>query len=268
MKKRIVMLMVALGLGSMSSLMVSAAPEGFYDITIDYNYDGAPEGEAFELEEDECIEEPDIPVRDGYVFQGWYTDSECNALYNFDTEIAEDISLYAGWKEEGDTAADYIFEAEYTDLTGIAGGGFSSNPMGKDLIGNGADASNGGYLAWLCKEGCKITFEITSDQAAEAVLEVRLGANVDFAMNPEKYTICVNDEKIVYDEISLQMNQKLKNYELGVISLKEGTNVITFETTNSDTPAAGLFAVAPTIDYMKLSTDAVLTWEPKEENMQ
>lgn len=40
---------------------------------------------------------PDIPVREGYTFDGWYLDGE---KFDFDTEIREDITLVAQWTEE------------------------------------------------------------------------------------------------------------------------------------------------------------------------
>ncbi|MGD9910725.1 MAG: InlB B-repeat-containing protein, partial [Candidatus Izemoplasmatales bacterium] len=42
---------------------------------------------------------PDLtvtPLREGYTFNGWYTDSDCTSLYQGE-ELIEDIILYAGW---------------------------------------------------------------------------------------------------------------------------------------------------------------------------
>lgn len=45
-------------------------------------------------------EEPEeIPVKAGYTFTGWYTTSECTELYDWDTEVVEPVTLYAGWSE-------------------------------------------------------------------------------------------------------------------------------------------------------------------------
>ena len=37
------------------------------------------------------------PVRDGYSFDGWYTDRNCTKLYSIDTPVYSDFVLYAGW---------------------------------------------------------------------------------------------------------------------------------------------------------------------------
>lgn len=43
-----------------------------------------------------------IPVitRNGYTFDGWYTDPGCTTAFNFDTKITKEITLYAKWTKE------------------------------------------------------------------------------------------------------------------------------------------------------------------------
>ena len=57
------------------------------------------------------------PVRSGYVFMGWYTDSACTVRYDYPGTISEDITLYAGWTEMsmGDTY--YGFQLDPTVYT-------------------------------------------------------------------------------------------------------------------------------------------------------
>ncbi len=51
-----------------------------------------------EVEDGEKATEPDpAPTADGFVFGGWYTEPECTNLYNFDTPVTADITLYAQW---------------------------------------------------------------------------------------------------------------------------------------------------------------------------
>lgn len=44
------------------------------------------------------IDEPEVPIKKGYVFTGWYADSSLLTLFSFDKPIDADITLYAGWK--------------------------------------------------------------------------------------------------------------------------------------------------------------------------
>ena len=41
---------------------------------------------------------PEAPVRTGYVFSGWYTDTACTRVYDFTTMPDENIALFAKWK--------------------------------------------------------------------------------------------------------------------------------------------------------------------------
>ena len=45
--------------------------------------------------------EPANPHEDGFVFDGWYTDAMCIVPFDFDSEISQDITLYAKWTPEG-----------------------------------------------------------------------------------------------------------------------------------------------------------------------
>ncbi|MBO4516260.1 InlB B-repeat-containing protein [bacterium] len=38
------------------------------------------------------------PTRDGFIFQGWYTDSEYMTKVNNTSEFTDDVVLYAKWK--------------------------------------------------------------------------------------------------------------------------------------------------------------------------
>lgn len=41
--------------------------------------------------------QPDDPTKDGYIFDGWYSDSELTTAYTFSTMSLENITLYAQW---------------------------------------------------------------------------------------------------------------------------------------------------------------------------
>lgn len=59
------------------------------------------EGSAVESQEiidGLTAEKPLDPTRFGFEFEGWYTDQDFTALFDFDTPITEDITLYAKWK--------------------------------------------------------------------------------------------------------------------------------------------------------------------------
>ena len=51
----------------------------------------------------ETITEPAAPTRDGYTFNGWYTDPEYNEKFDFSTTVTSDMTLYAKWAPGGGT---------------------------------------------------------------------------------------------------------------------------------------------------------------------
>ena len=53
---------------------------------------------------------PDNPTREGYTFDGWYTDAGLTKLYDFDSRVNESFTLYAKWIEK-------IRTAPFTDVT-------------------------------------------------------------------------------------------------------------------------------------------------------
>ena len=48
----------------------------------------------------EMVEEPEVPTREGYAFDGWYRDQNTTEPWNLDTDkVAESMTLYARWRE-------------------------------------------------------------------------------------------------------------------------------------------------------------------------
>lgn len=45
----------------------------------------------------ECVIKPADPIRDGYVFGGWFKDNELTVAYDFADEVMGNITLYAKW---------------------------------------------------------------------------------------------------------------------------------------------------------------------------
>ena len=43
---------------------------------------------------------PQDPVKEGYIFTGWYIDSACKTPFDFTKELKADTTVYAGWQEE------------------------------------------------------------------------------------------------------------------------------------------------------------------------
>ena len=55
------------------------------------------EGTKVLVEKGDPVSLPITPVKDGYVFDGWYTDIELNNKYDFNTPVMNNLTLYPKW---------------------------------------------------------------------------------------------------------------------------------------------------------------------------
>lgn len=68
------------------------------------------------------LAEPTAPTKDGFKFDGWYTDKELKTAYDFDTKVTKSFTLYAKWTEiekdpENDNPVDTDkWENPFTDV--------------------------------------------------------------------------------------------------------------------------------------------------------
>lgn len=246
-----------------------------------YNYTGAPNGGVYleqTVKKNYKPQKPADPERKDYMFSGWYADAACTTPFNFDARLTTaGKEAYAKW------LSIYTFEAEYVDLEGKMGFGFSVNLSGTDLImkDNGtSQASNGYYVTGLYYEGAFIEFNINSNKAVDdAVVIMRVQAEYDDkTFNPDKFAVTVNDVSLDYDEFTITTldedsrsddRRPFFDVQLNDLAvLEEGANVIRMTTTNDVTHGNTRKGDAPMIDCIYVASDAVLTWEPKTSNIK
>ncbi len=66
-----------------------------YLITFDTN--GGSSVQSMRKDYASAINSPNDPIREGYTFDGWYSDSDLTTSYVFDTMPSHDVQLYAKW---------------------------------------------------------------------------------------------------------------------------------------------------------------------------
>ena len=251
----------------------------------DLNYSGAPAPTVVKVIQKQAVERPADPVREGYSFIGWTVDKETqNEYYDFTRHFTADTTLYAKWGTAGSPKA-YRFEAEYSDVItkgviGMQGATYSGGQAGKGLIqeddGHATKASNGYFVHFLYVKGNNLKFEINSDVATTAKIDMRLSAEYKqtFSISSaggegvSKYPVKVNDQAIDYGTITftnvpLQGEgwKEFADYQLGVdIPLVAGKNVIEMITDNDDLLYGTANATAPMIDCITIETNATLSW--------
>lgn len=65
--------------------------------TITFDSRGGTDVAPQELQYGDTIQEPEAPTREGYSFDGWYSDDALGTLWDFDTPVNDSMDLYAGW---------------------------------------------------------------------------------------------------------------------------------------------------------------------------
>lgn len=75
---------------------ILAKPEEGWHIVCFYSLGGSVTAPV-EVYEGETTEKPEDPVREHYIFGGWYTDEICQTEYDFSTPVTADLSLFAKW---------------------------------------------------------------------------------------------------------------------------------------------------------------------------
>lgn len=256
--------------GKNVTFYINVAEKGA-EVTFELNYDGAPEAQKEAARQGKGVEAPEIPVRDGYTFDAWYTDAACTVPYVQENAIEGETTIYAGWKSLKTGAETYTFEAEQTSLLGKEGPGMSGSASGASMIVNDAtnlDASNGKYVSYLYKKGLSLDFYLASSEAvSDAVLTLRVAAEMDnISLSPDNYTIEVNGQPVMFDAIALEKGAKFADcIVIQNVALQVGANTIRLVTNNSVNPMGegmGTYqGTAPMVDCIKLTTTAVVTWD-------
>ncbi|MBE7042374.1 MAG: hypothetical protein E7399_02650, partial [Ruminococcaceae bacterium] len=69
----------------------------YYSVT--FNTDGGSKITSQRLRRNAKATEPAEPTKDGFEFEGWYTDKEYKNAYDFTAKVTKSITLYAKWVE-------------------------------------------------------------------------------------------------------------------------------------------------------------------------
>ncbi|PKL22868.1 MAG: hypothetical protein CVV48_00275 [Spirochaetae bacterium HGW-Spirochaetae-4] len=194
----VTLLVLAIGL-----LLVSCPAEGVELYQVIFNSQGGSDVASVDAAKGMSIPEPDTPVKEGYLFDGWYEELEYLNAWNFNTDTVEsNMTLYAKWTADtyaityhanGATAGlapavgtkthdiDFSLSVNIGDLerTGYAYSGWNTQAdgLGTDYAAGGAYTANAAitlYAKWTAD-----TYAIT----------YVLNSGTNDAGNPATYTI-------------------------------------------------------------------------------
>ncbi|MBQ8945470.1 MAG: InlB B-repeat-containing protein [Lachnospiraceae bacterium] len=74
-------------------------PADSYTVSFDLNGKPGTAPDVQVVNKDGKAVRPDDPTAAGFSFKGWFLDAKCTKLYDFDTPVTGNTTLYAGWEE-------------------------------------------------------------------------------------------------------------------------------------------------------------------------
>ena len=67
--------------------------------TVKFETNGGSEIKDVSVSRGNKLTKPDAPTKNGYTFDGWYTDKELTVAYDFNATVVKNLTLYAKWEE-------------------------------------------------------------------------------------------------------------------------------------------------------------------------
>lgn len=81
--------------------------------TVSFNSNGGSVVSSAKVKKEGTVSAPAVPMKDGFVFEGWYTDKELTQKYDFSSVVTMSFTLYAKWTEKEAEAATGL---KFTDV--------------------------------------------------------------------------------------------------------------------------------------------------------
>ena len=187
-------------------------------------------------------------------------------------------TIYLTINEPLQAPANGRFEAEYINLKGKNGTGYSSSPEGKDMIDTnppaGVTASNGAFINYMFNASITLEFVIYAEEAASNVkLYAALGSEFGTTtLTPTEFGVYTYEGEdtsgtkttINYGSARVDGGDhytSFNEYQLGTVNLVQGWNVIQLAVHDNELRGPELIG-GPAVDYIRLDTTVTLKWIP------
>ena len=90
-----------------SNITVSSRPSGggggggsvSSNCVVSFDTNGGEKIESVTVVKNQTLKAPQEPTKEGYIFDGWYTDKEFTTEYDFSSKVTKSFTLYAKWTE-------------------------------------------------------------------------------------------------------------------------------------------------------------------------
>ena len=145
---------------------------GTKEYTVTFETNGGNTVDSQNVKEGETVSKPDDPLKEGYIFKGWYTDEKLEIAYDFSTLVTKDIILYAKWeKNEESEPVQYTVSFE-------TNGGNTIDPQTVEdgqMVQKPNDPVKEGYTfaGWYSDEALENSYDFSSSVTENITLYAR-----------------------------------------------------------------------------------------------
>lgn len=143
--------------------------------TVTFQTNGGSSIESQTVEEGAQAVRPANPTKNGFTFGNWYADAELTTVFDFDTPINNDITLYAKWLDPNDPNT--IFTIRFNSNGGsviedqlISEGNTASRPQNPSKSGFG-------FAGWFSDEGLTMGYNFDSPVTQNITLYAKWDTN-------------------------------------------------------------------------------------------
>ena len=190
------------------------------------------------------------------------------------------VTVYIRINEPLQAPANGRFEAEYIDLNGKSGTGYSASPTGKDIIDRMQDntalnISNGAFVNYMHNSTITLEFVVYAEEAVSgAKLFIQMSSEMgNVTLTPSGFGVYTYAGKttdgakttVNYGSVRVDGGDMLyapfKEYQFGTINLAKGWNVIQLAVHDNDYRGPSITG-GPGIDYIRIDTSVSIKWVP------
>ena len=160
-------------------------------INYDHNYEGAGKPVSFVVGKDKNPIKPTDPLRDGYIFDGWYLEEDCiNSFNEFDKPLTKDLDLHAKWLDVSN-----LGETETISILNSKLAQYSGKPS------KSSTKSHGVMQYYMVNPPLTVGFESIEnfERYEDAVVSTLYGPNQENG----KLDKVVNETQTIYDDKNL-----------------------------------------------------------------
>lgn len=151
---------------------------------------------------------PTAPIRDGYVFDGWYTNRTLTSGYDFTKAVTRNITLYAKWVKYAEPTPDELYHITF-DLNDGSENVYEIQEVAEgDFITPPADPERDLYrfTGWYLDSSSVISYDFSSPVTGDLVLYAGWGS--PDGRTDALYTAS-NTEETIYSITGIEMDANM-----------------------------------------------------------